>query len=174
MGFKRQRWRVGPRHASGFTLVEHMISVAVLALFVSAAFAAILLNRVSAMKSKEEAIAMDFLIHYIETVKGLPFNEVVPGQAINPLLDGTADGPNIRIPADSSWVSLATQDFEAFHPDLLWIQHRNPQMRAILNRQMALGSPHDLHLNVMVAWDAPLRLAGRLQVQLDLVRTKDL
>ena len=71
----RQRHEcLAPRGASAFTLVEQMISVAILALFMAACFAGILMNRLIAMKAKEEAIAMDFLIHYVETVKALPFN----------------------------------------------------------------------------------------------------
>jgi hypothetical protein len=151
-----------------------MISVAILALFIGACFACIVFNRLTSMKSKEEAIAMDFLIHYVETVKALPFSEVAPGRPINPLLDGTAGAPNIRIPADASWIALNTPDFESFHPDLLWVHNRNPQMRLALTPRKANGVPHDVHLNVIMAWDAPLNRAGRLREQLDLVRTMDL
>jgi prepilin-type N-terminal cleavage/methylation domain-containing protein len=170
---QRHDW-LNPRAAGGFTLVEQMISVAILALFMAACFAGILMNRLIALKAKEEAIAMDFLIHYVETVKGLPFNEVAAGRPINPLLDGSGDGPNIRIPGDSSWVSIATEDYEVFHPDLMWVQHRNPQLRVALSPQRVGGVLHDVHLNVRMAWDAPLRQAGRLEVQMDLVRMKDL
>jgi len=156
------------------TLVEVMISVAVLALFMGACFACILFNRLTSMKSKEEAIATDFLIHYIETVKALPFSEVASGHPINPLLDGTMGSPNIRIPVDDSWVALNTVDYESFHPDLSWVHNRNPQMRVALTPRTTNGAPYDVHLNVTMAWDAPLKRAGPLQVQLDLVRTKDL
>ena len=150
--------------ATGFTLVEVMISVAILSLFMAACLASIVFNRLTSMKSKEEGIAMDFLIHYVESVKALPFSEVASGRPINPLLDGTAGAPNIRIPADDSWVALNTADFENFHPDLLWVHNRNPEMRVALTPRTANGAPHDVHL----------KRAGPLQVQLDLVRIKDL
>jgi type II secretory pathway pseudopilin PulG len=174
MESRQRRERLNPRAAGGFTLVEQMISVAILALFVAACFAGILMNRLIAMKSKEEAIAMDFLIHYVETVKALPFGDVAAGRPINPLLDGSGGGPNIRIPNDNAWISIATEDYEVFHPDLLWVHNRNPQMRATLTPQNVNGVLHDVHVNVRMAWDAPLRKAGRLEVQMDLVRMKDL
>ena len=162
------------RGARGFTLVEVVISISVLSLFIAACFSGIVFSRLTSMKSKEQAIAMDFLIHYVETVKALPFSELTPGRPINPLLDGSAGAPNICLPESASWVDLATADFENFHPDLLWLHNRTPQMRVALTTQTLNGAPHDVHLNVAMAWDAPLRQAGRLQVQLDLVRTKDL
>jgi prepilin-type N-terminal cleavage/methylation domain-containing protein len=171
---KKQFGRWPARTQAGMTLVEVMISVAVLALFMWACFACIVFSRLTSMKSKEEGIAMDFLIHYVETVKALPFSEVASGRPINPLLDGTAGAPDIRIPADASWVALNTADFENFHPDLLWVHNRNPLMRVALNPRKTNGAPHDIHLNVTMAWDAPLKRAGPLQVQLDLVRIKDL
>ena len=160
--------------AGGFALAEVMIAVACLALFVAACFSSIIFNRLASMKAKEEAIAMDFLIHYSETVKALPFQSVIPGYPISPLLDGQDGAPNIRIPMDSSWVPVNTPDFQAFHPDLLWIQYRHPQMQVTLVTQNLNAVPHDTHLNIKLAWDPPLNKGTQLQVQLDLMRNKDL
>ena len=162
------------RRAGGFTLAEVMLGVACLSIFMAACFSSILFNRLASMKAKEEAIATDFLIHFAETLKALPFAQVVPGYPISPLLDGQDGAPNIRIPSDDSWVAVDTADFQAFHPDLLWIQHRNPKMQVQLTTQNLNGSPHDTHLNIRLAWDPPLRRLGRLQVQMDLMRNKDL
>lgn len=162
------------RQSDGFTLVETMIGVGALALFVAACFSGIVFNRVASMKAKEEAIAMDYLIHYIETIKALQFNEVTSGFPINPLFNGAGGSPNITIPASSSWVAINTSDFETFHPDLLWLHNSNPKMQVTLTTQSVGGVPHDKQLNVKVAWDSPLGHGGRLSVQIDLLRTKDL
>jgi len=151
-----------------------MIGMGVLALFVGVCFSSIVFNRTASLKAKEEAIAMDFLMHYCEMVKGLPFSNVAPGQPINPIFNGTAGSPNIIIPNDSSWVSVNTPDFQTFHPDLLWLQTLNPQMQVTLTTQSVGGGPHDTHLNVKLAWDSPLGHGRRMMAQLDLVRTKDL
>lgn len=127
-------------------------------------------NRVVSMKAKEEAIVMDYLIHYVETIKALPFSEVIAGRPINPLYNGAGGAPNITIPA--STVAINTSAFETFHPDLLWLHNRSPQMLVTLGTQD--GLTHDKHLNVKVLWDAPFGRGGRLSMQLDLVRTKDL
>lgn len=173
-GFNKTTDRGAARHSGGFTLVETMIGVAALALFVAACFSGIMFNRVASMKSKEEAIAMDYLIHYVETIKAMQFSDVTGGFPINPLFNGSGGSPRINIPASTSWVAINTSDFQTFHPDLLWLQNRNPQMQVTLTTQSVGGVPHDKELNVKVAWDSPLGRGGRLSVQLDLLRTKDL
>ncbi len=160
-----------PQRAAGFTLAEVMVAVLCLAMFSAACFSCIVFNRVAAMKAKEEGIAMDFLIHYVETVKALPFGEIVPGHAINPLLDGSGGAPDIRIPPDSSWTTLANANFETFHPDLRWLRSRNPALQVITTPD---GAAHYTHLKTRIAWDAPLLRGDRLKVELDLVRIKDL
>jgi len=162
------------RYSEGFTLPEVMLGVVCLALFSAACFSSILFSRCASMKAKEEAIATDFLIHFAETIKALPFAQVVPGYPINPLLDGQDGAPNIRIPLDSSWIALDTTDFQTFHPDLLWVQHRNPKLQVTLTTQIVGGTAHDTHLNLKMAWDAPVNRGDRLQVQLDLMRSRDL
>ena len=151
-----------------------MIGVAALALFVAACFSGIMFNRMASLKAKEEAIAMDYLIHYVETIKALQFSEVTGGYPINPLFNGSAGSPSITIPASAAWVAINTADFETFHPDLLWLKNRNPKMQVTLTTQSVSGVPHDKQMNVKVAWDSPLGRGGRLSVQLDVLRTKDL
>jgi hypothetical protein len=162
------------RQRGGFSLAEGLIAVAVLSLFVMACFNSIAVSRVTATKSKERGLTTDFLVHYTEMIRGLPFSDVETGRAINPLLDGSQDSPDIRIPPNDVWVALNTDDFETFHPDLTWIRHRNPKMRVTLTTENRLGEPHTKHLNVRVEWDAPLNRGGRLHQQADLIRVKDL
>jgi len=158
----------------GFTLVEAMFAVVASAVFVGACLTSIVFNRVASMKAKEQAIAMDFLIHYVETVKALPFAELQPGAPINSLYDGSDGSPRITIPADRSWISLETDDFETFHPDLAWFKGRNPQMQVALNTTSSGGSAHTRHLKVRIAWDSPLERGGRTESHLDLVKYRDL
>jgi hypothetical protein len=151
-----------------------MVGVALLAIFTMACFSAITFSRVASVKAKEEAIVMDFLSHYTELVRALPYAAVATGNAINPALDGDGDSPDIRIPASDSWVPLNTADFEAFHPDLLWIHNRSPQAQISLAPEQVAGVLHAKRLTLKVQWDAPLRRGGRLQQQAFLVRVQDL
>jgi hypothetical protein len=158
----------------GFTLAEVMIAVATTTLFTFACFSGIIFNRFTSIKAKEEAISMDFLMHYAETVKALPFSDVTSGNAISALFDGSGGAPNIRIPASSALVALNTADYQTFHPDLLWIANRNPQMKVTLSTQTVGGVPETKQMNLAISWDAPLNRGGRLSTQLDIVRVKDL
>jgi hypothetical protein len=162
------------RAASGFTLVEAMIGMFVLALFVLTCFGGVVFNRTASLKAKEEAIAMDFLVHYAETLKGMSFSSVVPGQPINPIFNGVGGAPNIVLPANSSWVSVNTPDFETFHPDLFWLQNLNPKMQVTLSTSTLGGIPHETHINVMLAWDSPMGHGGRITSQIDLLRVSSL
>jgi prepilin-type N-terminal cleavage/methylation domain-containing protein len=161
-------------YVRGFTLAEVMIGVAVLGLFILACFSGIVFNRVAAMKSKEEAIATDFLVHYSELIKALPFNNVANDFPINPLFNGSGGAPRIAIPVNSTPVALNTTNFETFHPDLIWLHNRAPQIQVTLTTTSVSGTPHDKHLNIRLTWDPPLGRGRRLQSQMDLVRTKDL
>ena len=151
-----------------------MIGVAMLALFTMACFSAITFSRVAAAKAKEQAIVMDFLAHYTELVRALPYAAVTAGTPINPVLDGAGDSPDIRIPASDSWEPLNTADFEAFHPDLLWLHNRNPRAQISLAPERVAGVLHAKRLTLKAEWDAPLRRGGRLQQQTFLVRVQDL
>ena len=48
-------------------------------------------------------------------------------------------------------------------------------MRSLtFDREMAGGSVRSKHLNVKVTWDAALKHGGRQEMQIDLVRVRDL
>ena len=157
--------------SAGFTLVEALISSGIMVFLVAACLSAIVFNQVSVRKAKEEAIAMNFLTHYAELIKALDFAKVVPGGPINPLFDGSVppDFILITIPQNNSWVSLNTTFFQTFDPDLLWLNGRNPAMQVTLTP----NAGHDIEVNVKIDWDAPLARGGRLEVQVDFLRTKD-
>jgi hypothetical protein len=161
--------------AAAFTLVEAMIALGVMVLVTAACLSAILVNQISTRKSKEEAIAMDFLTKYAETVKALPFTSVVAGQHINNLYDGlTHNGvlfPLINIPASGVPVPLNTLAYQLFYNDLLWFNNRNPTMTVTLTPSVVVG--HDIEVNIKLDWDPPLSKGGRQEVQVDFLRTKD-
>ena len=168
--------RVGFRKTRGvaaFTLVEAAVALGLLGICSVACLSAIVTNQVCDRKAKEEAIAMDFLTKYVETIKALPFTSVAPGLPINSIYNGAGGAPLITIPANSNWVSLNTTAFQTFYPDLLWLSNRHPTMQVTLAQNSVNGTLHDIEINVKVDWDAPLAKGGRLEVEVDLLRTVD-
>ena len=169
--------------SAGFTLVEAMTAVGIMVILVAACLSAIVFDQISVRKAKEEAIVMNFLTHYVEMIKALKFTEVVPDHAINSYFNGVSPAVLITIPHDNSWVSLNTTAFQNFDPDLgTWLSNRNPAMQVTLTPHYAGGGVggngpggvlHDIEINVKVDWDAPLAKGGRLEVQTDFLRTKD-
>jgi hypothetical protein len=178
----------------GFTLAEASIAVFVLGLFTIVCFSGLVLAQVASMKARQQNIVNDFLLHYAENIKGLPFPGTVPGlnvvasgSCINLLWNGdpthdigdeNVTTPNIAIPRSGSTNALNTVDYLIFHPDLQWITNANPTLQVTLttNWISVSGSPvqHDIHVNVMVSWDPPLGHGSRQRYQLDIVRTKNL
>lgn len=162
------------RKQFGFTLVETMLMLLAFTLFVGVCLSAVVFNRLASIKAKEQGIARDFLIHYVETTKAMPFGSIRAGSPISPLFDGSAGSPRITIPPDGAWISVATDAFETFHPDLAWIRGRNPAMQVQLTTETSGGTEHNKHLKVRLEWDGPLRHANRTEAHVDVVRFKDL
>jgi hypothetical protein len=156
---------------AAFTLIEAMIAVGILGLFVAGCLTAIVVDQVCIRKAKEEAIAMDFLTKYVENIKGLPFESVAPGLPINSIYNGASGAPLVVIPANTNWVDLSTTNYQMFYPDLLWLARRNPKMQVVFKQNSVAGTVHDKQINVKFDWDAPLDRGGRLDVQVDFLRT---
>ena len=114
---------------------------------------------------------MDFLTKYVENIKALPFASVAQGLPINSIYNGTGGSPLISIPPNGFWVSLNTTGFQTFYPDLLWLSNRNPTMQVNLTQHSVAGTLHDIEINVRIDWDAPLSKGGRLEVEVDSLRT---
>lgn len=175
---KRQHGQRGSKAIKGFTLIEALIATGVMALFATAGLTGIVFDMVAVRRAKEEAIAVDFLTHYIENLKAIPFPYVIQGQPINPLFSGaTVNGvtePNICIPTNSSPIMLTNADYLTFHPDLWCISDRNPQLAMQFDQTTTNGVIHDIHMSVTMTWSAPLQKGGVMQVQMDVYRTKDL
>jgi hypothetical protein len=166
--FKRQTQK---QH--GFTVAEALLASGVLALCTAACLSAIGFDQVCIRKAKEEAIVMDFLAHYTETLKALPFESIGVGMPINYLFDGAHSGPNLPIPASGAWVALDSNAYQTFHPDLVWLSNRKPQMQVTL-AQTKMGTVlHHIQINIKVDWDPPMGRGQRMEVQTDLLRSKD-
>lgn len=152
----------------------------VASLFVLACFSSITFDRANLQRNKEEAIALDFLTHYMENIKALPitslqeaalFGASIPINAMYDFGDG-----NITIPPANTWVSVSSPDYLALNPDLLWLQNRNPMLKVTLtpSATMVSGTVHDIEVNVKLDWDPPLSHGNRLEVQMDMYRTVNL
>lgn len=174
-GFERKtghapRWR----GRGGFTLVETMLASGAVGLFVMVCATAIVFDQVAVRKAKEHALVMDFLTHYAENLKALPYAYLAPGQPINSLYNGADGAPSILIPsATNGWFSITNSSYQTFDPDLIWLANRNPQMLVTLNSNYVSGAG-EIDVNLRVDWDAPLQKGGRLEVQMDLLRTTGL
>ncbi|HXG48259.1 MAG TPA: type II secretion system protein, partial [Methylomirabilota bacterium] len=156
-----------------FSLLEMVIALFILGILALAVLSALGLSKVQTFRDKELGIVSDFMVHYLEHVKGMDFADLRKGNPINPLYDGTAGAPNIRIPATFDWFSLNNTNYEDFHPELVWLEARNPQMRVDLTTTQVAGVDHTKQLRVEVRWDAPLGQGQPSVVRLDMVRVKD-
>jgi hypothetical protein len=161
------------RGCRAFTLLEATIASSVVGLFVAVCTTAIVFDQVSVRKAKEEALVMDFLSHYAENIKALPFGMLVPGYPINSLYDGAGGAASITIPPTGTWVSINNTNYQTFDPDLAWLANRNPQMLVTLNSNY-VGGALEVDVNVRVDWSAPLSKGGQQEVQVDVLRTSAL
>ncbi len=164
---------VRQRGCGAFSLIEATVASAVMGLFVIVCGTAIVFDQISVRKAKEEALVMDFLTHYAENVKALPFTSIVPGMPINSLYDGSNGAPSLLIPTAGSWVPINTTNYQIFDPDLVWLANRSPVMLVTLNSNSVSGAA-ELDVNLRVDWNPPLSTGGQLEVQLDLLRTVSL
>lgn len=158
----------------GFSLIEAFMAMVLIAIAFLATISAISFNQVQLKRDKERALVWDFGVHYLELVKGLPFEEVVAGSPVNALFNGTGAAPNIRIPVNSNWVSISTSDYLLFHPELSELSTRVPQMRVQLDVTQSGGADHTKEIFMEIQWNAPLDQGPRSSLKLNMVRTKDL
>ena len=162
-----------PRPA-GFTLTEMLIASAIVAVLVMANMGALYTMRIMGYKDMERGVVSGFMQHYAELVKALPFDQVQPNIPLAGLYSGAEGTPRIAIPANSNWVDMNTSAYQSFHPGLLVITNRHPQLRVSVETATVSGVAHDKHVTLEVRWDAPLSVGAQLTRRLDLFRVKDL
>lgn len=158
---------------AAFSLVENVLAASVVLIVTVANLAAIAFHRSASLKDREAATMADFAVHYVETVKKMPFDQVHAGHAIDGLFDGTGGGPDVRLPADTNWFTLGG-DYEVFHPELVWMAKRGPEMRLMLSTNLVDGEPHSKHMRMELRWAAPSSATKNLGFYLDVIRVKDL
>ncbi len=162
------------RDRRAFTLPEVMIAVGILSLLVIANFTAISMNRLQNAKESERSIMVDFGMHYLELVRGMPFDETLKGSPINGLYDGKNGALLITLPTSTNWIFLNDATYQSFHPDLVWLEPRNPQMRVNMTTTQIGGADHTKHIQFELQWDAPLNIGAKQTLRLDMVKVKDL
>ena len=150
-----------------------MFATAIVSLLFLATMSSLYIHRVQTKKYQERAIVLDFATHYMEHMKGLPFSDLRVGSPINPLYDGADGAPNVRIPATADWASLATDDFETFHPELVLLEPRNPEISVEMTTTMSGTKEKVKHVRVLLRWDSPLGKGQRVTAQMDLTRYVD-
>jgi hypothetical protein len=164
----------GARGVGAFTLAEVMIAMGVVGLLVFANLSAMYLARMSNYRDLDKGIMSDFLQHYVEQVKGLGFSEVRTNSPINGLFNGLSGTPLITIPTSTNWFSLNTTNYQTFHPDLVWLTNRSPEIRVVLTITSVGGLEHTKHLLAEVRWRPPMGKGDLMARRLDMVRVRDL
>ena len=159
--------------AGGFTLVEVTMSIALITVLFLANMSALYTSRIQQAKDREQAIITDFMVHYCEMVRGMEFANIRELAPLDHLYDGKQGAPDIRIPANPVWVNIETDDYYTFHPELVWLEGRNLELRVRLQTSTQAGVAHTKHLSLEIRWNAPLNVGGVLSERMDIVRFKD-
>lgn len=170
----KTRFRRRRATAGGFTIVEVVVAMVLVGIFVMASMSSMAFSRIQTAKDKDRGIILDFTTHYLELARAIPFSDVKPGCALNPICDGTDGAPNIRIPANDSWFSVSSVDYTTFHPELAWLVSRNPEMKVTLTTTQQDGTDHTKLIRIDLRWDAPLQQGGQLTARMDMARFRDL
>lgn len=158
----------------GFSLPDVLFASFVVSFVVLVGLGSMSLSQITRTKAEDEAIGLDFLVHYLETLKGLPFDDLRPALPINPLYNGAGGAPNIRIPGDATAFSVNNTNYLAFHPELAGMLSLNPMLSVTYSAQSSGGVDQSKHIEAVLSWDAPLGRGTRHSVRLNLVRVKDL
>lgn len=169
----------GQKHTKGYTLVEVLFATALTSIMFFAALSAITYSKVQLARDHERAIATDFAVHYIETLRGMKFDDLVPGMPINPLYDGVGTNEfgqkmTLRIPNNGNWVSMTTTNYTSFTPDMAWLTPRSPELSVNLSTTSVGGVVRTRQATVFVRWDAPLKRGGKEMLRMDLLRLRDI
>jgi prepilin-type N-terminal cleavage/methylation domain-containing protein len=153
----------------GMTLIEVMIASLIVGVVAMTTMLMMSYARVQARKAADRSTMLDFAYHYLELARALPYDNILPGQPINMLYDGSRqillpDGSrttiNIRFPTNpSAWQSLTTNDFRFFHPPLVRMAGREPQYRVQINTETTGGLNRARRIRLETRWRAPLLMS---------------
>jgi hypothetical protein len=164
---------------AAYTLIEMMFAISITSVMFFAGMSAITFSKIQLIKDKERAIISDFAVHYLEMLRGLPFDSMAPGNPINPIFDGvntTESGKKIQviIPPNSNLVDLNTESYQLFCPDLSTMSTRNPKMSLGFSTTSSGGVVRTRQATLSVSWESPLGQGGTNSMRLDLLRVRDI
>jgi hypothetical protein len=158
----------------GLTISEVLVACTIVAMLVMAVMASVYHTRIIGSKDAERGIVSGFMQHYAELIKALPFDQVRTNLPLSGLYTGANGSPKITFPDARDWRSLASIDYQTFHPNLLWVTNRNPEIRVSIESSIVGGLTHDKLVTIEVRWDAPFLLGPKQVQRLDLFRVRDL
>ena len=165
--FKRSR-----RGVRGFSLVEEVIAMGIVAILSITFMSSLGFVKTQRYRDRDAGVVTDFLSQYIEHLKALPLDSIVSGRPLNALYDGSQGAPLIVIPESGQWVSLTGEDYHVMHPELVWLEAREPQFRMTVMAGTGGDLSEGKHAKLELRWLQPL--SGRyLTNRLDLLRVKD-
>ncbi|HAM70923.1 MAG TPA: hypothetical protein DCM86_04690 [Verrucomicrobiales bacterium] len=158
-------------------MVETLFAVGITSIMFLGGMSAITFSKIQIARDKERGIISDFSVHYLETLRGLTFDNLIAGNPINTVFDGTGKDElgravAIRVPSNFNWISLNTSSYQVFCPDLVNMQQRNPEMRVNIDTTTVGGIAQMKAIRLEVRWDAPLGRGGKNSVRYDMVRTR--
>jgi hypothetical protein len=162
------------KRTAAFTLTEMLIASGIVALLVLANMATICSTRIMETKDADGGVVSGFMQHYAELVKAMPFDQVMTNRNLSGLYSGADNTPQITLPPGGNWFSISSTSYQLFHPSLLAITNRQPQMRVIIETTYDGAMAHDKHISVECQWDPPLLAGARQYRRLDLFRVRDL
>ncbi len=157
-----------------FTLPEMVIASGIVATMILGNMATVYGVRLMNSKDYDRGVISGFMQHYVELIKALPFDQVRPNVPLSGLYSGLDGNPLVALPASTNWVSIAGNNYQTFHPSLVWLTNRAPEMRVTIETSFVGAVAHDRHVIVEVRWDPPLSFGPVMTRRLDLIRVKDL
>ncbi len=155
----------GRLHRRAAVLLESVIAIVLVALLLSASYAAVMINRLQAEKAHNMALMIDFGFHYLEVVRGLDYERILPNYPINTIYDGTVSiimpGSStpvaVRItlpPNGNKWYSLNDNSMFLFHPDLVFLRNRNPEYRCKIDTETTGTVYRAKQISLSCRWDS--------------------
>jgi hypothetical protein len=163
----------------GYTLIETLFASAITTLMFFTGMSAITFAKVQHTKDKDRAVVSDFAVRYLETLRGVSFDNLVPGMPINPQFDGVATGETskqvtLRIPVNGAVISLTDSNYVAFCPDMDALAGRNPSMMLTTLNEVVGTTVRSRQLTLQVGWDTPLGYGPRQSMRVDTTRLRDI
>lgn len=112
----------------------------------------------------------DFSVHYAETIKALPFDDLQPGVPLSGHWDGASQGPLVSFPEQFLWTSLGTPNYVAFHPGLQSVLRLDPQIRVGLIIHTNESSSMQKWTRIEVRWNGTGQTITTKNLRTDLLR----